>query len=95
MMYSPVLLIGRQRLARPSGGELAGRITLPVLALATDLADLDRAVSLGNTAKRRARLDGLKLLRVADQHHLRAAFLRFGQDTRQLARADHARFVDY
>ena len=26
MMYSPVLLIGRQRLARPSGGELAGRV---------------------------------------------------------------------
>ena len=59
------------------------------------IGDLHRAVPLGDGPKRRTRFDGLKLLGVADQHHLGARGLGGGQHTLHLARADHASLVDH
>jgi hypothetical protein len=42
------------------------------LVLAADLGDFDAAMPFMDRAERRAGLDGLQLLRVADQHELRA-----------------------
>ena len=50
---------------------------------------------LGDRAERRARLDRLELLGIADQHDLGAALLGFGDHALHLARADHAGFVDH
>ena len=63
--------------------------------LPANLADLGRAVALGQRAERRARLDRLQLLGVADQHHLRARAFGCRQHPLHLACADHARLVDH
>ena len=43
----------------------------------------------------RARLDGLQLLRIADQHHLGPGICGMRQHALELPRADHARLVDH
>ena len=43
----------------------------------------------------RARFYGLQLLRIADQHDLRAGLSGMGEHAFQLPRADHARLVDH
>ena len=40
-------------------------------------------------------LDGLQLLRIANQHDLRTRFRRMAEYTLRLARADHAGLVDH
>src|SRR5579863_1943544 len=93
-MHHAVTVIGVDRIAGSAGRQIARGITLPVLALAANLADLRSAVAFVNRAERRARLDRLQLLWIADQHHFRASLGGMGQHALQLARADHARLVD-
>jgi hypothetical protein len=93
-MHHAVTVIGMDRRARPAGRQIAGGVTLPVLALAANLMDFDAAMTLMSRAERRARLDGLQLLRIANQHHLGPGICGMGQHTLQLPRADHARLVD-
>ena len=71
-MNHAVAVISLERLARSARGQLASGVALPVFALAPDLGDLDRAMALGQRSERRAGLDRLQLLRIADQHHLGA-----------------------
>ena len=47
-----------------------------------------------NPPKRRPGFDGLQLLRVSDQHHLGLVLLGHLEHPRELARADHAGFID-
>src|SRR3546814_20617451 len=54
-------LAGAARRQRPRG------VSLPVLMLPANLVDLGRAVTLGERADRRAGLDRLQLLGVADE----------------------------
>jgi hypothetical protein len=82
------------RIAGPAGRQIAGGVALPVLALAAHLMDFRAAVTLMDRTEGRARLDGLQLLRIADQHDLCASFGGMGQHALQLPRADHARLVD-
>lgn len=89
-----MLLVRAKRFLGALGGKLARRHALPVLALATNVGDLDAAMALGDTAERRPRFDRLELFGVADQHDLGAAPLGFGNDPLELACADHARLVD-
>ncbi|GAA3277555.1 hypothetical protein GCM10020258_59350 [Sphingomonas yabuuchiae] len=63
-------VIGMDRLGRPPRGERARRLLLPVVALPAYLSDLGCAVALGDAAERRARLDRLQLLGVADHDDL-------------------------
>ena len=93
-MHHAMRVIGMDRIARPAGRQIAGGVALPVLPLAAHLADLRAAVAFEDRAERRARLDGLQLLRIADQHNLGASLGGMGQHALQLARADHARLVD-
>ncbi|CAA0093314.1 Uncharacterised protein [Starkeya nomas] len=65
-----MLVVGVDRIAGSAGRQVTGGVALPVLALAAHLADLRPAMALVDRTERRARLDGLQLLRIADQHHL-------------------------
>src|SRR5271165_5089985 len=94
-MHHAMRVIGMDRIARSGGCQIAGSVALPVLPLPADLADLRSAVPRVDRAERSARLDGLQLSRIPDQHHLRADFGGEGQYALQLARADHARLVDH
>ena len=87
--------IGFQRVAGSAGSQIARGVPLPVLALAANFADFNAAMTLMNGAKGRARLDGLQLPGIADEHNLCASFRGMGQHPFQLARADHACFVDH
>ncbi len=88
-------VIGMDRIDSSAGRQIARRVALPSLPLAAHLADLRAAVAFVNGAERRARLDGLQLLRIADQHDLGAGLGGTGQHALQLARADHACLVDH
>lgn len=90
-MHHVLTVIGMDRRAGPAGRQIACGFPLPVLALAANLADLRPAMTLVDGAERRARFDGLQLLRIADQHDLCACFSGMGQHPFQLPRADHAR----
>ena len=87
--------VGFQRSVGFAIGKIARCVALPVLPLATHLADFRPAVALMDRAERRAGFDGLQLLRIADQHDLGAGLSGMGQHAFQLARADHARLVDH
>ena len=63
----------------PAGRQIARGVTLPVLTVATDLTDFRSAMALMDRTERRARLDGLQLLRIADQYDLRAGIGSMGQ----------------
>ena len=89
-----MIIISMDRLAGPAGRQVARGLALPILALTAHLADFRAAVTLKDRAERCARFDGLQLLRIADQHHLRASLGGMGQHALQLARADHARLID-
>ena len=78
----------------PAGRQITGGVALPVLARAANLVDFDAAMTVMDRAEGRARLDGLQLLRIADQHDFRAGLGGMGQYPLQLPRADHARLVD-
>ena len=93
-MHHAVGAIGFQRIAGFAIGEITRGVALPVLALAAHLADFRAAVTLMDRAERRARLDGLQLLDIADQHDLGAGLCCMGQHAFQLPCADHARLVD-
>ena len=58
-------LVRRQRLTRPAGGQLPRGVPLPLFMLPTNLGDLDVRMTLGDRPKRRAGLNGLKLLGIA------------------------------
>src|SRR3546814_15645813 len=77
--------IGPDRLTCAPCGKLAGRILLPLNMLAPNLRNLDAAVAFVDHPERRARLDRLQLLRVADQHDLGAGVGRMGQYALHLA----------
>jgi len=94
-MHHAVGAIGFQRVAGSAIGEITCGVPLPVLPLAAHLADFRAAMALMDRTERRARLDGLQLLRIADQHELRAGFGSMGQHAFQLPCADHARLVDH
>lgn len=88
-------VIGVNRLAGAPGRQRARCVALPFLALPAYLGDLGRAVALGDAAERRARLDRLQLLGVADHDDLRPGVAGLGQHALHLARADHARLVHH
>src|SRR3546814_2194377 len=87
-------LIGMDRLAGAARRQCLRGVALPVLMLPAYGGDLGRAVPLREAAERRAGLDRLQLLRVADKHDLRARLLGRRQHALHLARADHAGLVD-
>ena len=74
------------RLAGAPRRQRAGGVALPVLALPAYLGDLGRAVPLGNAAERRAGLDRLQLLGVADNDDLGPGVARLGLSTRSIWR---------
>ena len=90
----PRVLVRGERLAGSPGGELTRRLALPFFGLTANGGDLDRTMPLGDTAERRARLDRLELLGIANEHDLGPALLGLAYDALHLARADHARLVD-
>lgn len=94
-MAHAVFDIFAQRLARASGRKLACGIELPIHLLPPDFGDLDTTMSFGNRTERRARFDGLQLLRTADKDQLSPCVAGKGQDALHPARPDHARLVDY
>jgi len=94
-MDHAMVAIGIEGEVRPSRGQMPRGVTLPSLALAADLADLDMGQTLAQGAERRAGFDRLQLLGIADQDHLGATAFGFAQDPLQLPRADHAGFVDH
>jgi len=65
-----VLLIGMDRLAGAARRQRLRGVALPVLMLPANVADFGRAVALGQRAERRAGLDRLQLLGVADKNDL-------------------------
>ena len=95
LMHHAVGAIGFKRIAGFAIGQIARGVALPVFPLAAHLADFRAAVTLMDRAERRARLDCLQLLEIADQHDLGAGLGGMGQHALQLARADHARLVDH
>jgi hypothetical protein len=78
-----------------ASGEIARGVPLPVLPLTAHFADFCPAVTLMDRAERRARLDGLQLLDIADQHDLCLGLGSMGKHPFQLPRTDHARLVDH
>jgi hypothetical protein len=62
--------IGLDRIIHLARRQIARGLALPVLALAANLGDLDAAMPLMDRAEGCPRLDGLKLLRIADHHQL-------------------------
>src|SRR3546814_18276216 len=64
------IVIGMDRLGRPSRRERARRLLLPVVALPAYLGDLGPDVALGHAAERRTRLDSLHLIGLAHHHAL-------------------------
>ena len=88
-------VVGMDRIAGSAGCKIARGVALPVLPLAAYFADLRSNVALKDRAERRAGLDGLQLLRIADQHDFRASLGGMGQTAFQLTCADHARLVDH
>src|SRR5712675_1588873 len=66
LMHHAVGAIGFQRVAGSAIGEITRGVPLPVLPLAAHLADFRAAMALMDRTERRARLDGLQLLRIAD-----------------------------
>ena len=90
-----MVAVGVKRFADAPAAELACGLLLPTLTLTADLANLDMAVPLGQRPKRPAGLDGFQLLGITDQNDLGAAPFSFPQHPFQLARADHAGFVDH
>jgi hypothetical protein len=66
-MHHVVRVIGMDCIAGPTGRPDRGRcVTLPVRALAAHLADFRATMTLMDRPERRARLNGLQLLRIAD-----------------------------
>ena len=69
---TPVEALTRAReLAPGTDVRIGGGPSVVRQFLAADLVDFDAAVPVMNRAERRARLDGLELLRITDQHDLR------------------------
>jgi hypothetical protein len=93
-MHHAVTVIGADRIAGSSCRQITGCVTLPVLALAAHLMDFHATMTVVDRPARRARLDGLQLLRIADQNNLCASLRGMGQNALHLQRADHARLVD-
>ena len=77
--------IGIERIAGSAGGEVAGGVLLPALALAADFLDLDMGVALGDGPERRSGFNRLKLLGIANQDHLGATPLGLAQHPFHLA----------
>ncbi len=66
-------LIGLQSFLRPAGGKLPGGCLLPGLRLPPHLGYLGRAMTFGERPECGAGLDGLQLLRIANQATLAPA----------------------
>jgi hypothetical protein len=77
-MHHVVGAIGFKCISGPAGRQIARSVALPVLPLATDLAKFRASVALMDRPERCACLDGLQLLRIADQHDFRAGFCSMG-----------------
>ena len=69
-MHHVVAVISMDCRAGFAGRQIAGSVTLPVLTLAANLADLCAAMKFVDRPERRTGFDGLQLLRIADQHNL-------------------------
>ena len=90
-------LAGSDRAIAPGstlGRKLACCRTLPVLALAANVGDLDTAMALSDTAERSTGFDRLELFGVADQHDLGAALFGLADHPLELTRTDHPGLVD-
>src|SRR3546814_10188849 len=74
------LRIGGDRFAGSPDRQMPGGILLPAFVLAPHFGDLDAAMMFMDRAERRARFDRLQLLRIADQHDLRARVGGMGED---------------
>jgi hypothetical protein len=72
-MHHAVFVIGLNRIAGAPGGQMPGGVLLPAFMLAAHLADFDAAMAFVDRTERRARFDGLQLLRIADQHNFAPA----------------------
>src|SRR5207244_8389224 len=80
---------------RVAGGELESRVLLPTLRLAAHFGKLCHAALGEDPAKRRARLDRLQLLGVADQDDFRLRLVRYLEHPGELPCADHASLIDH
>ena len=78
LMHHAVGAVAFKCMAGFAISEIVRGVPLPVLPLAAHLADFRAAVTLMDRAECRARLDGLQLLDIADQHDLGAGFCRMG-----------------
>ena len=70
------------------------RLTVPPLALTSDLVELVGAQPFGEGAERAARVDLGKLTVVADEHELGLGALSRAGELGEVTRADHPRLVD-
>ena len=75
-------------------GKSLRSLPLPVLALPADLGQFRKSRPLGNRPERRAGADCLQLLGIPDHDEFGARPFRFPDEPRELARADHAGFIN-
>ena len=87
--------VGRQAIGHGTARQLLPGRPRPCLFLASNLGDFRRADVLHHATESRARLDGGKLLVVAQQDDFCPGLLGGFQHAAKLAAADHARFVDH
>ena len=93
-MHMSMHIVLPQRRQRLAAGQLLRRFALPVDLLTPNFAQLVRADMLPDSSQGRARVDGLKLLGVSDEHHLGAGVLDVLHHPLHLPGADHAGLVD-
>ena len=87
--------VGRQAIGHGTARQLLPGRPRPCLFLASNLGDFRRADVLHHAPESRARLDGGKLLVIAQQDDFCPGLLGGFQHAAKLAAADHARLVDH
>ena len=71
------------------------RIDLPLLLLSAVVGEVDRGEPSGEVPEQPARVDLGQLPRVPDQHHLDVLLVGVGEESCELAGADHPRLVHH
>lgn len=90
-----LVAIGREGNGDAPTRKIERRVPHPLFALAVDGLELGIADALGDRPERRARLDRLKLVGVADQDEFCAGPRGGFDEGRHLPRGDHAGLVDH
>ena len=93
-MNTPVKLITGERMCSVSCRELASRLALPHLLLATHFLELDTSDGRQDASEGSAGLDSLQLLRITQEHDLRLRLVSGFEYAGKLASADHASLIN-